>query len=95
LETPNNLLEKTYHALQNKRLFYSTNYGVSDKKFDRIPDFRNTLYWNPSVSFDGVNNIEVEFYTGDDTGNYQIQINGITNTGIPFQAYKTFSVVND
>jgi hypothetical protein len=95
LEVPGNLLEKSYQALQAKRVFYSPDYILNDNKLDRIPDYRNTLYWNPNVVIDNTNNLELEFYTADDVGEYRIQINGITGNGKPFQSVSGFKVVNE
>ena len=43
-----------------------------------IPDFRHTLYWNPSI---GSNSRTIEFYTSDLTGTYQAILRGFTEKG--------------
>ena len=38
-------------------------------------------YWNPSVEFDETGRATVEFYTSDAPADYDITIEGITQTG--------------
>ena len=93
-ELPQNLLKKAYHALQNEREFYCPDYNDANIALNRIPDYRNTLYWNPDVSLGHSETMTLEFYTSDDIGTYQIQINGITNSGAPFYGSQSFNVEN-
>ncbi len=89
-EIPSYIVEKAYKALAYSREFYAPNY-VLDKDFlKRIPDYRNTLYWNPDISFDENGQAIIEFYTSDDIGSYQIDINGLSSNGIPF--YKKLKI---
>jgi hypothetical protein len=69
--------------------FNSPQYGPASNP--RIPDLRATLFWNPTVRLlDGKGT--VNFYTGDDSGEYVIKIEGVTNDGRHFQKEKTFLV---
>ena len=79
----NILLKKFIMGLQHTRVFYAPDYSNSQDLLERIPDYRNTLYWNPHVKINGQNNVDLEIYTSDDTGLYQIEVNGITNKGHP------------
>lgn len=47
------------------------------------PDFRQLLYWNPSLEISPDHNPVAGFYTSDHSGNYTIRIEGITSAGIP------------
>lgn len=76
-------------------------YKISDKSFEflskptiekEIPDFRNTLYWNPKIVLKKGEETEVEFYTGDDNSWCKIEIKGITDTGIEVSEHKIFKV---
>lgn len=89
-ELPPYILEKAYHAIQKPRKFYSPDYALNQKALKRIPDLRNTLYWNPSIEFTG--QTEIEFYTSDNTGQYEIVINGVTQSGKPIYTQNTISV---
>ncbi|MDN5211010.1 hypothetical protein QQ020_03085 [Fulvivirgaceae bacterium BMA12] len=80
-EFPSYMIEKAYQGLQKSRTFYAPNYSSHQKLLKRIPDYRNTLYWNPDVRVEGDKAVTLEFYTADDNGTYQIEINGITQSG--------------
>jgi hypothetical protein len=65
------------------REFYAPDYSLVDRNRSR-PDNRTTLYWNPKIISRGYVNPNVTFYTSDDSGRFQIEIEGITDTGMPF-----------
>lgn len=46
-----------------------------------IPDFRNTLYWDPRVDLNPGESASFEFYTSDQPGEYSIHLWGISPTG--------------
>ena len=91
-ELPAYMIEKAYHGLQQTRAFYSPDHVLHQHLPKRIPDYRNTLYWNPDVRITNNEQVTLQFYTGDDTGLYQIEINGITNTGEPIHMSQEFKV---
>jgi len=91
-ELPNYIVEKVYHGLQQPRLFYAPDYSGNQDLLARIPDYRNTLYWNPHVKISGTESANLEFYTSDDAGIYQIEVNGITNNGQPVFLRSSFEV---
>ena len=72
------------------RSFYHPHYG--DTSLHRIPDRRNTLYWNPHLEFDSNQQATFRFYTGDTEGTYQIVIQGINKSGTPIRQTKLFKV---
>ncbi len=51
------------------------------KNQERIPDYRNTLYWNPAVitNKDGIS--EVSFYSSDEQAIYDIIVEGVSFDG--------------
>jgi hypothetical protein len=67
-----------YEGLQLKREFYSPVYDTEAQATSRIPDFRNLLYWSPSV---GKGKNTVSFYTSDQDGKYIGVIQGLTANG--------------
>lgn len=91
-ELPKNIVEKVYHGLQHPRVFYSPDYSKNHDLLARIPDYRNTLYWNPQVKINGRENIKLQFFTADALGSYQIEVNGITNQGQPIFLQHSFEV---
>jgi hypothetical protein len=50
------------------------------------PDFRQLLYWNPDVEISRENDQILEFYASDHSGNYIIEIEGISTDGTPISA---------
>lgn len=70
-----------YDLPQKNEKFYSPDYSSDKLLNDRIPDFRNTLYWNPDMHTDQTGKAEVEFYSSDESAEYTIIIEGITRNG--------------
>jgi len=62
-----------------------------DKNLDRIPDLRRQLLWKPNFKL-AKNESSIVFYTSDDKGNYEINLEGFTNDGKPVSIKKFFSV---
>jgi len=65
------------------REFFSPIYSSFQEKESKIPDFRNTLYWNPMLKSNKEMFFPVKFFTGDISGLYRIEVNGINQEGIP------------
>ena len=57
-------------------------YTPHTKENGHSPDFRNLLYWNPSVSLFN-NDTTITFYTADDLTGYEIIVQGKTIDGRP------------
>lgn len=47
----------------------------------RLPDLRNTLYWNPSVELKPETQQQISFRTADLKGDYEIRLRGFDSTG--------------
>jgi hypothetical protein len=74
----------------NIKEYFKQDYEDS-QKYDRIPDFRSQLLWLPHIKIDK----EIEnfsFYTSDNTGDYEICLEGFTKKGLPVSIRKVFSV---
>jgi hypothetical protein len=61
--------------------FISPDYSSLEKMESRIPDYRNTLYWNPSLKPDKDGDAGIEFWSSDNKSDYIINIQGITSDG--------------
>ena len=61
--------------------FYSPVYETPAQIHNPNPDFRTTIYWNPSIFVDKTNSSTVSFYTADNPGSYTVTVEGITNIG--------------
>jgi hypothetical protein len=81
LDFDRSLFRQEYQALQPPFRFFSPDYSVDSLKDNRIPDFRNTLYWNPDLKTDEDGKADLEFYTSDESGEYTIIVEGITRDG--------------
>ena len=67
-----------YEFPQKGSGFPMKDYSDEAEKASRVPDFRHTLYWNPSLEKDSHT---VEFYTSDLKGTYQATLRGFTEKG--------------
>lgn len=81
-----------YRVIDNPDTFIAPDYSVKQKSQKRIPDLRNTLYWNPSIKTDNYGKAETEFWTSDLPGTYSISVRGISATGERVSFNKSFVV---
>jgi hypothetical protein len=75
------VFRQEYEFMQNKNEFYSPDYSLDSLKNNHLPDFRNTLYWNPYLRTDKTGKTDIEFYSSDESGEYTIRVEGITSDG--------------
>jgi hypothetical protein len=78
LDDSNKKVEGLTRPITFKALDYSK---INDL---RRPDFRSTLYWNPSLKTNAQGKAAIEFYCSDDLGKMKIRIDGVTASGSPF-----------
>jgi hypothetical protein len=69
----------SFEGAQLQKEYLSPDYSASSD--NRIPDFRNLLYWNPGIQTDKNGKMRVDFYSGDLDGHYKIILNGVSETG--------------
>jgi hypothetical protein len=89
---PGYMIRLPYRVVDPVKSFISPDYSSSDLKNSPNPDFRNTLYWNPSVKTDSEGKVRFEFWTSDFVSEYEINVQGITSNGEVISARKTFKV---
>ncbi len=89
---PDHAIRLPYRVTEPVNAFLSPDYSTSESKQKRIPDFRNTLYWNPSVKPDTGNKISIEFCASDLPGDYILDIQGITAQGDKMSLNKTIRI---
>jgi hypothetical protein len=80
-----------YEGTQGYRYFYSPAYEEGNIS-TRIPDFRHTLLWEPSVESKGKKELVIPFYTSDLPGNYRVIVEGIGVDGSAVSASCSFEV---
>ncbi len=93
IDLPLIIERKSYQSIQNPMDFYHPEHGESASANSRIPDRRNTLYWRPYISMTSEKPEQLQFYTGDGTGEYLIVINGMTSQGTLFHQTKIIKVI--
>lgn len=81
-----------YEGLQLQREFYSPKYESPKQRESRMPDQRTLLYWNPDVNTSATGKADLEFFTSDVPGVYQIVVEGMTSKGEMGFATDSFTV---
>jgi hypothetical protein len=74
--------------------FVSPEYSMEEKRLSRIPDFRNTMYWNPSIRPGSDGKVKVEFWTSDYPTDYIVNVQGLTGEGNAVSFRKTIRIVS-
>ncbi|MES2417714.1 MAG: hypothetical protein V4541_05970 [Bacteroidota bacterium] len=81
-----------YDGMQLQREFYAPSYDGPGRADSRLPDFRNVLYWSPSIQVDEKGKEQISFYTSDLPGTYVGIMNGISKDGVPGSSSFIFRV---
>jgi hypothetical protein len=81
-----------YEGMQLQRVFYSPVYDTDAAALSRVPDFRNLLFWAPTIKTNTQGKNQVTFYTSDEEGKYVAVIQGMTADGETGSQYFTFEV---
>lgn len=71
--------------------YFKADYSQNAGALKNIPDFRKQLLWNPLLTIHSLNTA-VDFYTSDETGTFEIVIEGITRDGKAVKATRKFTV---
>nr|WP_299070600.1 hypothetical protein [uncultured Allomuricauda sp.] len=91
IKTYSDDLRHTLSIPQKRKKYFSPNYSLESMKNNSIPDFRYQLLWYPDVQFSNNTN-EIEFFTSDIEGTFEISLEGFTQNGIPVSLNQEFSV---
>jgi hypothetical protein len=86
------VLVTSYDGVQAEREFYAPKYDNQASLATRMPDFRNLMHWSPNVITDENGKAQIQFFTSDFTGNYQVIVQGITNDGVAGSSTTSFNV---
>jgi len=92
IPVPNQTIRMQYRIFDPVPIFNTPDYSSAEMKISRTPDFRNTLYWNPSVKPQKDGKIKIEFWTSDDKSDYEINIQGITAEGKTLSIKKNLKI---
>ena len=72
------------------REFYVPKYDVPSKV--KRPDYRTTVYWNPSLVSSSEGNVPITYFNSDALGRFRITVEGITPDGIMQRAIYRYKV---
>jgi hypothetical protein len=90
---PENAIRLKYRVIEPGVSFTSPDYSSVALKKSRIPDFRNTLYWNPSAKTSAGKGKSIGFWTSDGIGKYEVNLQGVNQKGEPVSSIKTITVI--
>ena len=76
-----------YRGYSQPREFYTPDYSIRAETHIK-PDFRTTLFWEPNFITNEENEGELSFYTSDESGQYRVEVQGVSIEGNP--VYKEF-----
>lgn len=77
-----------YHPTKE---FYAPKYDITLPEHIR-PDFRSTIFWSPKVKTDANGKASITFFNTDAQTKVNVNLEGISSTGIPIVAKTTYSV---
>ena len=86
-----NTLNTTLASPQPQKLYFRQQYGPEAISYDRVPDFRNVLLWEPVLSLDSPE-IILKGFTSDLSGTYEVILEGFTTYGKPISVRTRFEV---
>lgn len=55
-------------------------------------DIRTTLHWEPEIKIEKNGTAEISFFTSDSKGQYLIEVEGVSNSGLPLYQTSKFTV---
>ncbi|WP_161991924.1 hypothetical protein [Flagellimonas algicola] len=80
-----------FSPLPMQKYFNQKYHQATKPNTDQIPDFREQLLWQPQVVLDS-DTSQLEFYTSDVLGAYEVSFEGFTAQGNPVSWKETFVV---
>ncbi len=90
LRGPNlHLLNTGLNGYYSAKTFYSPNYIAKETN---IKDLRTTLFWAPLLKTNEKGEVSVSFFNGNNKGDVNIKVNGITDQGTAVTTQSTYKV---
>jgi hypothetical protein len=81
-----------YPSLQLLQQFMAPSYDTPELRNNRMPDFRGLLLWEPEAAADATGEVPIDFYTGDLSGEFIVEIKGFNKAGEAIRLKKTIRV---
>ncbi|WP_431243876.1 hypothetical protein ACQ9BO_05065 [Flavobacterium sp. P21] len=85
-----NILKTTILRPEATKVYFEPKYETANTR-SRVPDYRHQLLWKPNITLNS-SEITIPFYTSDISGDYEIILEGLTETGNYAHFYKTFKI---
>ncbi len=86
---PSQVVKMLYRGIAPEKKYFSQ---VHNENSERVPDYRDQLFWDPRVSVSDTLNLD--FFTSSSTGIFELVVEGITPEGKEIKEVKTFLVVD-
>jgi len=81
LPLPENAVRIRLKMFEGQWVFVTPEYPTEERKRQRIPDFRNTLFWTSGIRPDANGKLSVGFWTSDHSAEYLIDLEGVSSAG--------------
>ncbi|MEZ4777596.1 MAG: hypothetical protein R3D00_30760 [Bacteroidia bacterium] len=81
-----------YQGLQVQRVYFTPQYEAGADLNNRLPDFRDLLYWNPNIEIPSSGAFSISFYSSSLSGKYNVYINGLSEDGKLFHGSQMIEV---
>jgi hypothetical protein len=91
-EFPEIVFRQEHEFLSEYRKPIYPDYSSDSLKKSRLPDTRNTLFWEPALKTTKNGSASLEFFTGDEPGEYDLTIEGFSVDGIYGISRKTLII---
>lgn len=85
------IIDFTADGFYTAREFYAPDHINGIEELSKA-DIRTTLHWEPQIILNDNTGKEITFFSSDTQGDFLIEIEGISESGIPIYAISTFSV---
>jgi hypothetical protein len=92
IDLPPQVFRQSYDFFSGEKQAPFPEYPDDARRQSPLPDFRNTLYWDPHLRTGKNGRARIEFYTADDRADYSLLIRGITMEGWQGTLAGSFSV---
>jgi hypothetical protein len=73
--------------------FTAPDYSSKNTMDENLPDFRNTLFWDDELNLNEQGEADIEFYSGDETGEFTVLVTGFTSEGERVAGKTSFRVL--
>ncbi len=92
LDLPAAYLRKPFTFLSPERIFHKLDHEADQEKYQRIPDYRTNLLWEPKLISKADGTASLEFYTSDLVGEFEVIVSATNLNGEMGRKSLTFIV---